>query len=903
MSRVVCNSRSCGIRNKEIPRIIPKSPHIEYVMLLFACVGGYDSGRGGSEWDRIGPWNLYNAKNSLLGESGTVACAASPQANPDVIYAGGQNNGVSSGIIKSIDGGKHWLRKSKGLWDTRILGVWVFPGSGSHVLAGTHSGIYESHDAAESWTFRNETRGWGGVMSFREGVIQGAEYILANGADGYIFTMPKAGGMWKRIKAPGGIANNAHLSVVTHGGKTELITCIGGWGGGKLYYGSIDTPTNITWTGPVQLMNHTYPTWDFFPGTSAIYGRCQKPDQCNADVHPIGQFPDLTSCQKAINSSSLKLNVSSYTYQHNVSSLGDYAGWCYAITTFAFDPQKQANVDSGRAPGLFPGGDVDCSNAAVDPRDRNHLLFSKGGQFHAYESKDGGRTVREFTHSSAFFVMIDQLGWLYTATQSGSFVSTDGGDTWTALHVWFESISPPERIIDRVPHDFQRIVPDFRTDQIALPSDQGLHYVNRTAIQHGIYNLSIATGDMKNTMALSAILSPSTTTPGSRNLIVNLWDWNVGASWDDGASWAGWAQGEASPGYCGEGGGGQGLGASGYTIMFHRSWLTVSADGGHNWVRHDLPGGVASFDYVRKPSSRSEPSGTWFAIMSAPAPLDAKKDSDDNRDDDRDDDKDDKDAKDDDDEEEEEEDDDDEVEAERRSRKYSPPADDDDDENDDEEMDPSHVGYTYHPGLSAPPPAKANGNVQYLLMTSNFGQNWTWSPFPEKLQAGAISIDPTNGKSVFAYTGSCLAHSADQGVTWSDCWNKTGLTGKFSHLLVKDSNTLFMIRGGAVPLRSRDGGETWEELTFAAPLYKFGATYDGSLSWSGKTLVLSGVDMGAIDRGAYGTVVWKSTNDGDDFIDETGDLVTVSPGPGVWYEKDFYFITRGEGVTVKRNFE
>jgi hypothetical protein len=74
----------------------------------------------------------------------------------------------------------------------------------------------------------------------------------------------------------------------------------------------------------------------------------------------------------------------------------------------------------------------------------------------------------------------------------------------------------------------------------------------------------------------------------------------VGASWDDGATWAGWASGEASPGYCGEGGGGQGLGASGYAIMFHRSWLTVSSDGGHNWVRHDLPGGAGAFDYVRQ---------------------------------------------------------------------------------------------------------------------------------------------------------------------------------------------------------------------------------------------------------------------------------------------------------------
>ena len=51
------------------------------------------------------------------------------------------------------------------------------------------------------------------------------------------------------------------------------------------------------------------------------------------------------------------------------------------------------------------------------------------------------------------------------------------------------------------------------------------------------------------------------------------------------------------------------------------------------------------------------------------------------------------------------------------------------------------------------------------------------------------------------------------------------------------------------------------------------------------------------------TKVFKSTNDGEDWTDESGDIVTISPGSGVWYEKDFYFVTAGEGVTVKRNFE
>ena len=66
------------------------------------------------------------------------------------------------GVIKTVDGGLHWTRQSKGLWDTRILGVWIHPDDpkGGHVFAGTHSGIYESKDFAESWELAKETASW-----------------------------------------------------------------------------------------------------------------------------------------------------------------------------------------------------------------------------------------------------------------------------------------------------------------------------------------------------------------------------------------------------------------------------------------------------------------------------------------------------------------------------------------------------------------------------------------------------------------------------------------------------------------------------------------------------------------------------------------------------------------------
>jgi len=801
-------------------------------------------------WEHVGPWNFFDDVEEN-GESGTLDCAASPAKSPHVIYTGGQNNGVSSGVLKTTDGGKHWLRKSKGLWDTRILGVWVHPDDalGDRVFAGTHTGIYESTDGAESWRRCEETLSWGNVMSFREGVIQGERYILANSGSRILTRALNASCGWNAIDAPGGLPANQHLSVNLHDGNTEVLTCIGGWGGGDMYYASLDSPTSATWTGPVTTNPVHYDSWELRSGTSEIWGKCKTPTDCDADVHPLGAFPDLETCQRAVNATT-DVTVVSYTYQHNVSSLAEYAGMCYVISSSSFYPHPQGNVDSGRAPGTFPGEKLDCSNVAIDPTDRNHFLFSKGGEYRAYESKDGGKSIRKFENHDvgAFFVMIDSQGWFYTATQAGAFVSSNAGASWDPYHVVMHRRNGG--VMDRVPHDYQRIVPDFRGTEVAIPSDQGLHIVNRSS-----FNLMNANGDLRNAMALSAIIAPSTTYPGSRNLVVNLWDWDIGMSHDDGATWAGWSDGEISPGWCGEGGGGQGLGTSGKLVLFHRNHWASSVDGGHNWIRGNTPGAPGgSFVYERAAGSRSEPSGTCFTLMDAPPPSANSQES----------------AR---------------AEELQGDEHHWVPFLDEGNEKDDDDAE------------------VANGNVKYMLTSEDFGQNYTWKPLPAEHQFGGLAVDPTTPNSLFGFTGNCISHSTDKGLTWSPCSNGTGLTGTFHQLIVKDPEVMFMLRNGAVPLRTTDGGSTWQELSTCAPLFKYGATLDGSLSWSGNTLVLHGTDHSAINRGEYGTSVSKSHDDGESWIDETGDLVTISPGSGVWYENDFYFVTSGEGVTVKRDFE
>ena len=118
---------------------------------------------------------------------------------------------------------------------------------------------------------------------------------------------------------------------------------------------------------------------------------------------------------------------------------------------------------------------------------------------------------------------------------------------------------------------------------------------------------------------------------------------------------------------------------------------------------------------------------------------------------------------------------------------------------------------------------------------------------------------------------------------------------------------MFLVRKAKVPLKTVNGGSTWEPMTSLASFYTDDnagtSKVEFELSWTGKTLAVYGNDRSAITRQEFPTFVWKSIDDGETWVDETGDLATISTGHGRWYESDFYLITRGEGVVVKRNFE
>jgi len=716
---------------------------------LFSLVAGslcVIVGAAGGDWDHLGPWNILDDKDGK-GEAGTIASAASSAAQPNIIYAGGSNNGASSGILKTVDGGVHWTRNSNGLWDTRILGTWIHPDdpSSDHVFVGTESGIYESTDGAASWKLREETKTFGNVMSFREGVIGDEKYIFANSQHG-ILTLPYVGGTWKRIDLPEGVntlAHNAELSVVTTNGITEAVMCSGEWNGGSLYYLEITSPTNGTWSAPIG------------------------------------------------------------------------------------DPEP-----------------VNCCNVAVDPNDRNHLLFTNASEYQAYESKDAGKTsVHLPTPGGVFFVMIDQKNTFYTSTQAGAFVSYNEGKNWSEYQVVVHPRSGSKTIV-RGPHDYQRIIPYFRGDGIAHCSDQGLHIVNGTNV-----NLTSAVGDMNNAITLGLSVSPGDA-DGPRKLVVTMWDWSSAGSWDDGKTWASWdlpAEKDVVNPNTGEGGGTTNLGSGGHTLMWHRNSYWHSDNGGKNLTRETLAeGSLEDPSFFRKTGSRTEPSGTVFSL----------------------------------------------TRVDDATEKYE----EQDTEDSPDSMDEENM-YTESMEL------ESGDSTRYILVSEDFGVTFPVNhTMPDSLQdALTLTADPTSSV-LFVVSPTCLAYSSDKGANWGKCIITPTAGPAFSGLEVISSKVMFLMRGTAVPLRTTDGGQTFTELTSAAPMFKY-AGLRMSISWSGKTIVLYGSDKGAITRGEYGTQVWKSTDNGDSWTDETGDLVTISLGRALWYEKDLYITSGGEGVIRKKNLE
>ena len=195
--------------------------------------------------------------------------------------------------------------------------------------------------------------------------------------------------------------------------------------------------------------------------------------------------------------------------------------------------------------------------------------------------------------------------------------------------------------------------------------------------------------------------------------------------------------------------------------------------------------------------------------------------------------------------------------------------------------------------------------VAYVLRSMDFGRAWNWVALPPHLQkAQSLAVDPTDSRVLYAISNTCFASSRDQGTSWSECSYAPGLKGaSLTSLHVKDSQTMIALQGNGPPLRTSNGGSSWASLKNFPNVSRGSYSRAGAYSWSGRTFVVHGRDPNAPARGDFPSYVYATTDDGDTWVDWLDDLVTMSLGSGVWFEKDFYLTSAGEGIMVRRNAE
>ena len=510
---------------------------------------------------------------------------------------------------------------------------------------------------------------------------------------------------------------------------------------------------------------------------------------------------------------------------------------------------------------------LQCLEVGINPNDPDHFIYSNmssaGKQ--TWESRDGGKTHHNLHSHYPWHVAIDRRGWLYHAAEAGAFFSANGGTNWSAYQ-YTTTQRGTNATGHRIPQDYQRIVTDF-AGGVALVSDQGIFI----APDDDSVELIGACGNMSNNIAISPAVSYGD--GKERWIVTTAWDWGPLASWDSGRHWPGWNCADCEgPGYThggiGEGGFTAAFGRSNHMLMIHHSNVLHSSRGGKNMTLVHAPASMPWPVYTRRPGSRSEPDGRLWIKMGVPPP---------NR---------------------------------TEAVGWARTAWDDSGDGSDGGGGGGGGGDDDRRGEAA---AQRNGSsdalgggTQWLLKNSHFGagefnntqEGWLWvAAFPPHLAECGLTTSPVDGgAALYAFTPSCIATSEDEGATWSACWG--GLDGQpIASLVIKDATTMFVRRTKLVPLRTRDGGKTWTPLDALAPVAAVGFSFD--LSWSGRTIVVHGLDTTAVAEGRKAVFVWRSTDDGDTFVDETGDVVTNHPAGGYWYEGTFYLTTSGQGIMAK----
>lgn len=455
-------------------------------------------------WDAIGPESFSNfltsasadAPGTGLQAAGKIGVTAVDPADPQTMYVGaaggfGRGPATSTGVYKTVDGGKTWSPASLGITNAQINDIWIDPATPVTLLAATDGGIFRSTNGAQTWTSVSpqSTVGFAevggtlyagmssGVASSSDGglhwtlvhpegvpvsALSAVGQTLYVAAGGTIDSGPSS---WQTIytAAPGDfiswvVANphNAANVVFVHcppspsGGCTREVTS--STNGGQSW-SQLPIPTtyqisqfsaqsiafdsvqpNTLYVGGnmvISVSTNDGATFTQFPVDADIWALQPVPGQSGTFIVDSDQGTYLVT-QGGQTWTSLNGNLTT-SILYNVSVVGSTlmaSAQDYSPFT-SFDGGSTWTSQAGNSPAFGEGG-----NVTIDPSNPQ-IILTMGLCCGLQESTDGGKTFAKVGNVPPSLYTQDPQGittgpdgTIYVATADGVYESTDGGQSF-----------------------------------------------------------------------------------------------------------------------------------------------------------------------------------------------------------------------------------------------------------------------------------------------------------------------------------------------------------------------------------------------------------------------------------------------------------------------------------------
>jgi len=408
--------------------------------------GVYESMDAGRTWKRLTTDEMVWSANQFGGDWWHLA--ADPR-NLRTLYAGG-----GAGIFKSTEGGQTWttIRGSGCQW------LAVHPDD-SAVYCGLGGQVEISYDGGESWVLSGFGSGWGGGERFPFAFVPGTPIVYAGG--NAVVKSTDGGANWSnlgwlsaarmRLVIDPRDGQRMFLSAVdtpgqvyrsTNGGETWQVALDNLGPGGRITFdlaqGIVYYPNPAGIGSALYRSRDSGSTWEEFGSGHPLNGAWQLlPDPRDPQkLWVVGEC----GTRPAVSEDGGETFSEMDNFPDNVCQpilMMDSSGQRMYVVQWGAFYRSDDGGSSWR--GGFTGATVGgiYRSAALDPSDPNVVYI---GSTHRglLKTTNGGQTWSQLSNlpaASVNDIAIDSANpqTVYVATDSGAFISLDGGEQWSRI--------------------------------------------------------------------------------------------------------------------------------------------------------------------------------------------------------------------------------------------------------------------------------------------------------------------------------------------------------------------------------------------------------------------------------------------------------------------------------------